>query len=174
MNSKRCPKCKVEKLLHHFHKSKKEKDGLQSRCKNCRNNSSGEKRVSNGYCVYEAYYPSGRYIGSGATTDRKSRHLSGNTNIGIKLNEKAYKFNIFLKASKEQCFMVEGELLRFCGLKNILNEVYTNPQSVWWRHCGVCNEFLDKSLFYKMKRRPSSYCIMCTRKQKKEYYHENK
>lgn len=39
MPTKVCSKCKVEKSLSDFWKSKKEKDGLQVRCKGCRSDS---------------------------------------------------------------------------------------------------------------------------------------
>jgi hypothetical protein len=44
---KKCSKCKKEKSLEHFHRSKKSKDGTIARCKNCRSTESSALYKSN-------------------------------------------------------------------------------------------------------------------------------
>jgi len=47
MQSKTCSKCKVEKDVTEFHKSKKEPCGYKSRCKSCRNQDNRNRRLFN-------------------------------------------------------------------------------------------------------------------------------
>lgn len=129
-----CTKCKQEKPREYFWKDKRLKSGLASRCISCLKlqkakwnktktalESNTRYRQSEGYCVYKVEYPSGLYIGSGATVARRMAHLSGNSAIAKQLNQKAILFKTLIKGTKSYCIEMETKLIELYGLNNLLN-----------------------------------------------------
>ena len=79
-------------------------------------------REKEGFSVYKATYPSGVYIGSGQTVQRRSRHLAGNSDIAKTLSEKALSFEVLVISTREYCAEVEVLLIDSIGLNNLLNK----------------------------------------------------
>ena len=148
---KTCTKCEESKDRDMFYKCKTAKDGLRSHCKVCHHAMSAKYykknsetidtrnakwqrdkpskvkeirrrwRESEGLCVYQATFPSGRYIGEGLTAKRRSEHLCGTSRIAKTIGEKANQFLVIYKGTKEQCRLTEKMLIDRIGLENLLN-----------------------------------------------------
>ena len=134
--NKQCSKCSVEKSISEYYKRNDRKSGLHSQCKSCslegkkqyyKSNSDkiidsvSEYRKLGGYCVYQATYSVGQYIGSGLSLTRRQQHLSGISSIAKKLGNKATKFQIVFTGTKQQCVECESMLIDSIGIDNLLN-----------------------------------------------------
>lgn len=79
-------------------------------------------REREGFSVYRAIFPSGIYIGSGATASRRKKHLNGHSRIAKTLNEKALSFEVLVIGTKEYVAETEVKLIDSVGLGNLLNK----------------------------------------------------
>ena len=78
-------------------------------------------RLKEGYGVYIATFPSGKYVGSGQLTSRRGKHTAGNSTIAKKLKEKSVDFKILLICYEHNCLMYEDAIIKCYGKENLLN-----------------------------------------------------
>ena len=147
---KQCSKCKVRKNISEFHKTKYQKDGYKTECKECRKTYAKQKRVEKG------------------GKNHPGRRSETET---LKLCTKCQTLKSRVSFEKSSwCKECKREYNRqYFGAKEKFIPIVTNSQ----KQCCMCKELKDFSQYSPSKRGRlglSSYCKPCASKKQLEFY----
>lgn len=147
---KQCSKCKVRKNISEFHKTKYQKDGYKTECKQCRKTYAKQKRIE---------------AGGKNHPDRRSETET------LKLCTKCQTLKSRVSFEKSSwCKECRREYNRqYFGANEKFIPIVTNSQ----KQCCMCKELKDFLQYSPSKRGRlglSSYCKPCASKKQLEFY----